>query len=48
MTIGTIRLNQQNAELFSELNKELTSIQGQIGSGKAELKLSENLYDVAK
>ena len=48
MTIGTIRLNQQNAELFSELNKELQNIQGQVGSGKAELKLSKNLHDISK
>lgn len=48
MTIGTIRLNQQNAELFSELNKELQNIQGQVGSGKADLKLSKNLHDISK
>ena len=48
MTIGTIRLNQQNAELFSELNKELETIQGQVGSGKAELTLSDNLHDISK
>ena len=48
MTIGTIRLNQQNAELFSELNKELETIQAQVGSGKAQLKLSENLHDISK
>ena len=46
--IGTIRLNQQNAELFSELNKELETIQTQVGSGKAELKLSEDLHDISK
>lgn len=48
MVIGTIRLNQQNAELFSELNKELETIQTQVGSGKAELKLSEDLHDISK
>ena len=48
MTIGTIRLNQQNAELFSELNKKLETVQGQVGSGKAKLTLSENLHDISK
>lgn len=48
MTIGTIRLNQQNAELFAELNKKLENIQSQVGSGKADLKLSENLHEISK
>ncbi len=48
MTIGTPRLHEQNVELFARLNKELKSIQGQVGSGKADLKLSENLYDISK
>ena len=48
MTIGTPRLHQQNVELFARLNQELKSLQGQVGSGKADLKLSENLYDISK
>ena len=48
MKIGTPRLHEQNVELFARLNKELKSIQGQVGSGKADLKLSENLYDISK
>lgn len=44
MTIGTPRLHQQNVELFAKLNQEMKSIQAQVGSGKAELKLSENLH----
>ena len=48
MTIGTPRLHQQNVELFSKLNEELKSIQGQVGSGKAELKLSTNLDEISK
>jgi hypothetical protein len=48
MTIGTPRLHQQNVELFAKLNKEMKSLQGQVGSGRADLKLSENLYDISK
>ena len=48
MTIGTPRLHQQNVELFAKLNKEMKSLQEQVGSGKADLKLSENLYDISK
>ena len=48
MAIGTPRLHQQNVELFARLNQELKSLQGQVGSGKADLKLSENLYDISK
>ena len=48
MTIGTPRLHQQNVELFAKLNKEMKSIQSQVGSGKADLKLSENLHEIAK
>ena len=48
MAIGTPRLHQQNVELFERLNQELKSLQGQVGSGKADLKLSENLYDISK
>ena len=48
MTIGTPRLHQQNVELFAKLNQEMKSIQSQVGSGKADLKLSENLHEIAK
>jgi len=48
MTIGTPRLHQQNVELFAKLNQEMKSIQSQVGSGKVDLKLSENLHEIAK
>ena len=48
MTIGTPRLHEKNVDIFARLNKEMKSIQGQLGSGKADLKLSENLYDISK
>ena len=48
MAIGTPRLHQQNVELFAKLNQEMKSLQGQVGSGKADLKLSENLHDISK
>ena len=48
MTIGTTRFFQNNSELFSRLNEDLKSLQSQAGSGKADLKLSENFRDVAK
>ena len=48
MTIGTPRLHQQNVELFAKLNKEMKSLQGQVGSGKADLKLSKDLHDISK
>ena len=48
MSIGTPRLHQQNVELFAKLNQELKSIQAQVGSGEAELKLSENLHEISK
>ena len=48
MTIGTPRLHQQNVELFAKLNQEMKSIQSQVGSGRADLKLSENLHEIAK
>ena len=48
MTIGTPRLHQQNVELFAKLQQEMKSIQSQVGSGKADLKLSENLHEIAK
>ena len=48
MTIGTPRLHQQNVELFAKLNKDMKSLQGQVGSGKADLKLSKDLHDISK
>ena len=48
MTIGTPRLHQQNVELFAKLNKEMKSLQAQVGSGKADLKLSKDLHDISK
>ena len=48
MSIGTPRLHQQNVELFAKLNQEMKSIQAQVGSGRADLKLSENLHEIAK
>ena len=40
MTVGTIRLHEKNAELFNSLNKEMRSLQSQVGSGKADLALA--------
>ena len=43
MTIGTTRFFGNNSELFSKLNTELQSLQTQAGTGKAELKLANNI-----
>ena len=48
MTVGTIRLHEKNAELFNSLSKEIRSLQSQVGSGKADLKLSHNLHEISK
>ena len=48
MTVGTIRLHEKNAELFNSLSKEMRSLQSQVGSGKADLKLSQNLHEISK
>lgn len=48
MTVGTTQFFQKNSELFSRLNEDLKSLQSQVGSGKADLKLSESYRDVAK
>jgi flagellar hook-associated protein 3 FlgL len=48
MTIGTTRFFGNNTELFSKLNTELQSLQTQAGTGKAELKLANNIGDISK
>ena len=48
MVIGTTRFFGNNTELFSRLNSELQSLQTQAGTGKTELKLSENITDISK
>ena len=48
MVIGTTRFFGNNSELFSKLNSELQALQTQAGTGKAELKLSENITDISK
>ena len=48
MTIGTTRFFGNNSELFSRLNSELQSLQTQAGTGKAELKLANNIGDISK
>ena len=48
MTIGTTRFFGNNSELFSKLNTELQSLQTQAGTGKAELKLANNIQDISK
>ena len=48
MTIGTTRFFGNNSELFSKLNSELQSLQTQAGTGKAELKLANNIGDISK
>ncbi len=48
MTIGTTRFFGNNSELFSKLNTELQSLQTQAGTGKAELKLANNINDISK
>ena len=47
MTIGTTRFFGNNSELFSKLNTELQSLQTQAGTGKAELKLANNIGDIS-
>ena len=47
MTIGTTRFFGNNSELFSKLNTELQSLQTQAGTGKAELKLANNINDIS-
>ena len=34
--------------MFSKLNNELKSVQGQVGTGEAELKLANNIQDISK
>ena len=48
MTIGTTRFFGNNSELFTKLNTELQSLQTQAGTGKAELKLANNIGDISK
>jgi len=48
MSVSTTRFFDNNSALFSKLNDDLKSLQGQVGTGKAELKLSKNIGDISK
>ena len=48
MTVGTTRLHEKNAELFARLSQEMRTAQAQVGSGQKDLKLSENLHEIAR
>ena len=48
MTVGTTRLHEKNAELFARLGQELRSVQAQVGSGRKDLKLSDNLHEISR
>ena len=37
MSVSTTRFFDNNSALFSKLNNELKSLQGQVGTGEAEL-----------
>ena len=48
MSVSTTRFFDNNSALFSKLNNELKSLQGQVGTGEAELKLANNIQDISK
>ena len=48
MSVSTTRFFDNNSALFSKLNNELKSVQGQVGTGEAELKLANNIQDISK
>ena len=48
MSVSTTRFFDNNSALFSKLNDDLKSLQGQVGTGEAELKLSKNIGDISK
>ena len=48
MSVSTTRFFDNNSALFSKLNDELKSLQGQVGTGQADLNLNENIGDISK
>ena len=48
MSVSTTRFFDNNSALFSKLNDELKSLQGQVGTGQADLNLTENIGDISK
>ena len=48
MSVSTTRFFDNNSALFSKLNDELKSLQGQVGTGEADLNLTKNIGDISK
>ena len=48
MSVSTTRFFDNNSALFSKINDELKSLQGQVGTGEAELTLGKNIGDISK
>ena len=48
MSVSTTRFFDNNSALFSKLNDDLKSLQGQVGTGEAELTLAKNIGDISK
>ena len=46
MSVSTTRFFDNNSALFSKLNDDLKSLQGQVGTGEAELTLAKNIGDI--
>ena len=48
MSVSTTRFFDNNSALFSKINDELKSLQGQVGTGEAELTLAKDIRDISK
>jgi flagellar hook-associated protein 3 FlgL len=48
MSVSTTRFFDNNSALFSKLNDNLKSLQGQVGTGEAELTLAKDIGDISK
>ena len=48
MSVSTTRFFDNNSALFSKLNDDLKSLQGQVGTGEAELTLAKDIGDISK
>ena len=48
MSVSTTRFFDSNSALFSKINDELKSLQGQVGTGEAELTLAKDIRDISK
>ena len=48
MSVSTTRFFDTNSALFSKINDELKSLQGQVGTGEAELTLAKDIRDISK